>query len=874
MGIYTDAVQRLYVAYFNRPADPLGLAYWEGVVTTNKGSTTAVAAAFAASAEYKATYAGLDNAHIVANVYQNLFSHQPDPAGLAYWVNLLNTRALTVDNVVTGIAAGAQGTDLTAYNSKVTAAGAFTTAVDTSAEILGYAGDAANAVARTYLSNVTDATSLAAAIDTTALNATVANVVIAGNPPKVYNLTAGLDQLVGTVGADVFNAYNFNATTGVLSNNLSTFDSVDGGSGIDTLNLDLTGGYNTVTGNIKNVEIINITGNTGTVDSSVFVGATNVNVLGGSASVSNLAAGVTAGFNAPAGNIVVAATGASAAVSMTAVPEAASITVSGATLAAVTVSGARADTDANGSLTTQTLNITAGKDVQTVTVTTNQATTVLMTEAGTSTKHIATVDGSASTGRLFITGNANLATVMTGSAADSVTLTTATAAATDTTAAKNASVSTGAGNDVIVVSTTGTGLTSVDAGAGNDTITVNKITGAGVSILAGDGDDTVIINSAGGVLSTTDIVNGGAGTDVISLAGSSTARTADDYIVFNKLLTNFETIRFSTAESGLDASLLAANYTTIDLAAGSAIVGVGAQSILASGNATLTSAGYTAAAGAVGTTYGGALNVTESRTGTIGAYADSLKLTVKAGTSTGDSTATLTGDTHSATVTLTNALNTTSATTATFDTIAKLVVNAGTGASADSMLSSLTLTGNGSATVTNADGAKLVSVDASALGGTLTLGTNAGAATVGLTYTSTNSAVETIKLGSGVDVITIGNSHYGSMDTVTGLKMTANTATTDVTAGSDRISVTGVTGTIAKFTTTQTDMDLALKEAAASSKGDNLVFQLNGDTYVYHDNVSAAGVANTIDAGDILVKLTGAIDLDTLILSLNHVTPA
>ncbi len=50
MGIYTEAIQKLYVAYFRRPADAAGLAYWESVVTAAKGSPTSGAAAFAASA--------------------------------------------------------------------------------------------------------------------------------------------------------------------------------------------------------------------------------------------------------------------------------------------------------------------------------------------------------------------------------------------------------------------------------------------------------------------------------------------------------------------------------------------------------------------------------------------------------------------------------------------------------------------------------------------------------------------------------------------------------------------------------------------------------------------------------------------------------
>lgn len=278
MGVYTEAVQQLYVAYFNRPADVAGLTYWEGVVANANGSTAAVSAAFAGSAEYKAAYANMDAYHVVAQVYQNLFGHAPDLPGLNFWGQALIAGQMTVDNVVTEIAKGAQGTDLTAYNNKVTAATAFTTALDTPAEVLAYSGDAANALAKNYITGVTDDASLAAAIDATALNTAVQGVVDAygDTTGKSFTLTAGLDNLVGTSGNDVFNAYSFNASTGADATNLSTYDSIDGGAGKDTLNLDLA--HNTVTGTIKNVEVINLTSVTAAVDASVFQGATNVNV--------------------------------------------------------------------------------------------------------------------------------------------------------------------------------------------------------------------------------------------------------------------------------------------------------------------------------------------------------------------------------------------------------------------------------------------------------------------------------------------------------------------------------------------------------------------------------------------------------------------
>src|SRR5207253_1358459 len=97
---YNENIQQLYVAYFNRPADTQGLAYWETVVEAAQGDTAAVSAAFAASAEYKAAYANMTNAQIVDQVYQNLFGRPAEDAGKAYWADLLDNKAITIDNVV------------------------------------------------------------------------------------------------------------------------------------------------------------------------------------------------------------------------------------------------------------------------------------------------------------------------------------------------------------------------------------------------------------------------------------------------------------------------------------------------------------------------------------------------------------------------------------------------------------------------------------------------------------------------------------------------------------------------------------------------------------------------------------------------------
>lgn len=189
---HVTAVQQLYVAYFNRPADTAGLEYWTNVVEAQKGSTAAVSAAFAAEAEYKTAYANMTNAQVVNQVYQNLFGRPAEAAGQAYWADLLDRKVITIDKVVAEIAKGAQTTDAEAYENKVAGAAAFTAALDTKAEQDGYRGAEANKLAKAFITSITSDASLTVATAPATLNATVAKVVIAGTP---FTLQSGLSAL-------------------------------------------------------------------------------------------------------------------------------------------------------------------------------------------------------------------------------------------------------------------------------------------------------------------------------------------------------------------------------------------------------------------------------------------------------------------------------------------------------------------------------------------------------------------------------------------------------------------------------------------------------------------------------------------------------
>lgn len=871
---YFDAVQKLYVAYYGRPADTVGLNYWAEKIDAAKGDIQSVVNAFGTSAEAQSIYGNVSTVTQVNNVFKNILGRDADVTGLNFYAQKVANGEYSLASLAQRILDGATtGDDAKVVANKLAAAKVFTAAIDTAAEVLSYTGDTAAQQARDFLKNVTADTATvptAEAAQTTVSGLTGAS----SNPGQTFSLTVGADTITGTAGNDTINALSIKAD-GSAGETFSGFDTIDGGAGKDTLNIYTTAGENEAfpaTATVKNVEVVNVY-NAGAAaalaDASKFEGVTELWQHSAAAAVTKLAATTTAGFKATTGDLSVTAAdaAATATVAFDNVSEGGTLSVSGTatgTLNSVKVTGTVKDTNSDGTVAGKNLNVTVGKDVETLSVNSGIKSTLTVTD-GAGTKKVSTVDASASTGDLTYSAANTVATVKTGAGAD-----TATIALAGTADVKAASLSTGAGDDTLTVSVTkgtATAVTAnIDAGAGKDTINLTINTGVTYTVAAGEGDDSVVVT---GTIKTTDKIDGGAGTDTISLAAKA-AYVADDYIVFNKVITNFETLKLTGVTTGeLDAKQLAAAYTTIDLNAGSTVKGVGSQAIVANGNTTVTADGYKAAAGADPITYAGTVSVTEKATGTVKVLAETAKLTVAAndGNAPAANNLTVTGEAKTVSVVINNS-NDTKGTKVTTDDV--LVVNSvtvanGTGADALKDLASLTLSGNGKATVTNNDGTKLVTVDASALN---SVGTDGKAAT-GLTYTSSNTAAETIKLGAGLDVVTINASTYGKVDVVTGLNLVAQAddAKKVDTAKSDNLNV-GVGGTFKAFTSTQTDLDFLLKDAAASADN-NLVFAFGGDTYVFVD----AGTAGLIDAADTVVKLTGTVNLDLLIDTLAAVAP-
>ncbi len=83
-----DEVYRVYLAFFLREPDAGGLDYWVGV-RSGGATIDTVAAAFAASSEFQATYGALPDAEFVELVYNNVLARPSDQPGRSYWVGRL-----------------------------------------------------------------------------------------------------------------------------------------------------------------------------------------------------------------------------------------------------------------------------------------------------------------------------------------------------------------------------------------------------------------------------------------------------------------------------------------------------------------------------------------------------------------------------------------------------------------------------------------------------------------------------------------------------------------------------------------------------------------------------------------------------------------
>ncbi|UWR39437.1 DUF4214 domain-containing protein [Sulfitobacter sp. W074] len=587
-----DALAALYAGYFNRAPDPAGLQFWIDQIDNGREFNT-IAADFAGSAEATALYPYLTSPGVaspttfITSVYQNLFNRAPDGPGLQFWSDVLASGSVSVADMIEAIINGAVDAptatpptfDKATLDNKIDVGRDF--AAD-AANTTGFVFDtAAKSAAIDIMDGVTNdpATVVTAKAETDAFLSGVAN------PGDTFILTTGADTFVGTAGNDMFNALSVNGT-GTDATTFSAFDEIDGGAGKDTLNIysngsgkgDENNSFPTV-GTVENVEIVNIfnadAGDPGAFgDASKYMGVEQLWQVNSATAVTNLAATTTAGFRkTTAGGSVAAATGvATMAIALDEVAEFSNFNLSGDALNSITVSGTVVDAaDVNTTVDVIFMNVTAGKDVQAVTLDTAVASDLWVTNTG--TKAVTSVDASASTGDITYNFGPSkaVADIKTGSGDDTVLTVTATSNKAGTEVA--ATLDTGDGKDMITVNTSGTGTTTVNAGAGDDTVTLVSDGTGMLSVNLGEGDDAFMVG--GGTVSKGDTIDGGAGSDTLQL----TAVGAANITAFS----NFEVFDVKALSTTLDVNILASNNTLTEIIGSGALTGASTLTNLGAG---------------------------------------------------------------------------------------------------------------------------------------------------------------------------------------------------------------------------------------------------------------------------------------------------
>jgi len=519
---YTDTIQQMYVAYFNRPADVSGLANWEAYAAGKSldAVKAAISAEFAKSAEYTIVFQGMTTSQIVTKVYQNLLGRDPDAAGLMNWVNHLAKGTSTVSTLVTDIIRDAGAGDVDTLANKLTAAKAFTDALDTVAEINAYSGAAANAVAAAWLGTVGQtADSLTAA--QASLSTTISNVQSnsGASTGSTFTLTTNIDTLTGTTNNDIFLAEAASASVG---------DQLNGGSGTDTYKL--FGGAGAADLPVtSSVEVFELVGNTASTDLSGVADLTTL-VLDDATT----ATAYTIGASVKA-TVKGMADGEAVTLTSTATDTTHDLTVTNMG----TIAGAGVTINADGAAVT-TINLASSGTVA-------AGTDSDITLASTGTETTVNVTG---TGDLALTTAASVVTL-------------------------GASGFTG---NLTYVSGATTAATSITTSSGNDTVTATAAVNYTIDL--GAGNDTLTTADAAGELTTSDSIKGGDGTDTLAISAAEAAALDDgdtaDAAVLAKV-TGFEQLRIT---DGLGASLALNNlgYNSIQvttaLAADSTITGV------------------------------------------------------------------------------------------------------------------------------------------------------------------------------------------------------------------------------------------------------------------------------------------------------------
>ena len=120
------SLSNLYIGYYNRAPDAVGLNYWAGRLDAGM-SLKDIAQSFSVQTESTSLYPYLQNPYsasvstFLTSVYANLFNRAPDAAGLAYWSSQISAGTSSLGSAIINIISGAQGSDIATLSNKAAA---------------------------------------------------------------------------------------------------------------------------------------------------------------------------------------------------------------------------------------------------------------------------------------------------------------------------------------------------------------------------------------------------------------------------------------------------------------------------------------------------------------------------------------------------------------------------------------------------------------------------------------------------------------------------------------------------------------------------------------------------------------------------------
>lgn len=629
---YFTQIQQIYIAFYQRPADPTGFKYWAERLDLAGGNLSAVIDAFATSPEAALRY-GPINAQTISTVidaiYLALFNKAPDAGGKQFYMDGFASGKFTAGSIALNVLNGATGNDAVSIAHKTQFAQEFTQQVDgrlmTDAYFgtgnqfnVTYSGNADLAAARTMLNGVTaENTSVLSPTQVTELlKAQIADAtdpIAQQSSGQTFTLTTGADTMPGLIGTLGTSSTSGNDVIVGTELTLSSGDVINGGNGTDTLRVGNSGGLKnfssfTLTG-VENVQVtadgtgatgFDVTGATGVTklinDNSsqdvTFTGAGTIPSVG--LAVTNVSAGnTTVVFTADAvvgtADALTVALNGNKTIANAAVG---TVTVNGIETVNVTTSGASSNLTAIASTSLNAMTVAGDKSLTLAGVTftdninvntlnaaglTGTAALNVTILANTATLDVAVTGGEGNDRADFSTGFDTRDAFTGGAGRDTLALTQAVATAQTTTTGGTVS-----GVEILEITNGGTGTTNMDNFVGVDTVYYSGLTGGSALAAA-----STISNAVTGLTVQVD-VDAVAQDQTTTLKTNGTADVAN--YVFNKVgaadalgtvsAAQFETVNITTAD---DTTVLGTGVLTI-----ANLTNTVATKLTIAGNAALT----------------------------------------------------------------------------------------------------------------------------------------------------------------------------------------------------------------------------------------------------------------------------------------------